>query len=111
MNEEAKNSRELKKIWSEKLAHWQISGKSGMEWCKEHGLSYKYFTYWKKELLVEQNPTEIAKQFSELVDEPSTRVSSGIRIQHEEFLLHVDIDFDAETLRRLILLLERAFPC
>lgn len=111
MDEKAKNSKELRNFWSERLAHWQMSGKNGAQWCKEQKLSYQYFKYWKKELLVEQNPTKIAKQFSELVDEPSTNINSGIRIQHEEFLLHVDIDFDAETLRRLILLLERAFPC
>ena len=111
MNEKAKKSKALKEFWSERLAHWQISGKNGMQWCKEQGLSYGHFNYWKKELLIEQNPTEISKQFSELEDEPSGKISSGIRIQHEEFLLHVDVDFDAETLRRLILLLERAFPC
>jgi len=111
MDEKAKKSRELKKFWSEKLAHWQISGKSGTQWCKEQGLSYHYFNHWKKVLLVEQNPTKIAEQFSELVDEPSRAEDSGVKIQYEDLLLHVDIDFDGETLRRLILLLQRAFPC
>jgi hypothetical protein len=111
MDEKAKNSKELKKFWSEQLAHWQISGKSGPQWCKEQRLSYQYFTYWKKTLLVEQNPTKIANPFSELVDETSRSENSGIKIQYEELLLHVDIDFDGETLRRLILLLERGFPC
>ncbi|MCB1116526.1 MAG: hypothetical protein KDK71_08660 [Chlamydiia bacterium] len=111
MNEAAKNSKELRKFWSEKLAAWQLSGKNGAEWCREQKLSYQYFTYWKKELLVEQNPTTIASQFTELVDELPETKDSGIKIQYDDLLLHVDIDFDSETLRRLILLLQRALPC
>ena len=111
MDEKARNSKELRNFWSEKLAHWQMSGKNGAQWCREQKLSYQYFTYWKKELLVEHNPTKIASQFSELIDEPSENEGSGIKIQYEELVLRVDVDFDGETLRRLILLLRRAFPC
>lgn len=111
MDERAKNSKELRKFWEEQLAHWQISRKDGKQWCKEQKLSYQYFTYWKKALLVEKDSREIASQFTELVDEPLETKNSGIKIQCEDFLLHVDVDFDSETLRRLILLLQRAFPC
>lgn len=111
MYKKATNSRELKTFWKEKIAHWQISGKTGAEWCREQGISYHSFTQWKKTFLVEANPIKIAEQFSELVDEPSKAEDSGIKVQCEELLLHVDIDFDGETLRRLILLLQRAFPC
>jgi len=110
MDEKAKNSRELKKFWSEKIAHWQISGKSGSQWCREQGLSYQYFNHWKKTLLT-QDSTKIADQFTELVDDSPDEGKSGIKIQYEDLLLHVDIDFDGETLRRLLLLLTRAFPC
>jgi hypothetical protein len=111
MDKTAKNSKELRKFWSAKLAEWQISGKNGSQWCKEEGLSYQYFTYWKKTLLVEQDSSKIASQFTELVDEPSETKDSGIKIQCNDLLLHVDMGFDSETLRRLILLLQRAFPC
>ena len=111
MDKTAKNSKELRKFWSAKLAEWQISGKNGTQWCKEEGLSYQYFTYWKKTLLVEKDSSEIASQFTELVDEPSEIKDSGIKIQCNDLLLHVDVDFNSEALRRLILLLQRALPC
>lgn len=111
MDKVAKNSRELRKFWSEKLAQWQLSGKNGSQWCKEQKLSYQYFIYWKKVLSVEQESREIASQFTELVDEPLETKNSGIKIQCDDLFLHVNVDFDSETLRRLILLLQRAFPC
>ena len=111
MEEAAKNSKELRKFWEEQLAHWQISGKNGKQWCKEQKLSYQYFTYWKKTLLVEQDASRIASQFTELIDEPLETKDSGIKIQCNDLLLHVEVDFNSETLRRLILLLQRAFPC
>lgn len=103
---------DLKKFWSEKLAHWQMSGKNGAQWCREQGLSYKHFNHWKKALMVEGDPQKIAEQFTELTDEPlEESTGSGIKLQCKGFLLHVDVDFDGETLRRLILLIMRAFPC
>ena len=87
------------------------SGKNGKQWCKEQKLSYQYFTYWKKTLLVEQDASRIASQFTELIDEPLETKDSGIKIQCNDLLLHVEVDFNSETLRRLILLLQRAFPC
>ena len=111
MKETAKNSKELRKFWRGKLADWQISGKSGAQWCKEEGLSYHYFTYWKKALLVEREPIKIIDGFTELVDKTSKSEGSGIKIQYDDLLLAVDINFDVETLRRLILLLRRVFPC
>lgn len=111
MDKVAKNSKELRKFWSEKLAQWQLSRKNGSQWCKEQKLSYQSFTYWKKVLLVEQESREIASQFTELVDKPLETKDSGIKIQCDDLLLHVDVDFNSETLRRLILLLQRAFSC
>jgi hypothetical protein len=111
MDKTAKNSKELREFWREKLAQWQLSGKNGSQWCREQQLSYQYFSYWKRTLLVEQDAREIASQFTELVNEPLETKASGIKIQCDDLFLHVDVDFDSETLRRLILLLQRAFPC
>ena len=36
--------------WQVHLDAWQSSGKTQVAYCREHGLVYCQFTYWKKKL-------------------------------------------------------------
>ena len=118
MDKEAKTSSVLRKFWKEKLEEWEASGKSGARWCQEQQLSYHYFTHWKKILLSDKktpepktlpDPKELSS-FTELSDSPSGIEGSGVKIQHENFMLHLDRNFDPKSLGRILLLL-RTFSC
>ena len=37
--------------WSSHIAEWEASGKSQAGYCREHGLSWKQFYYWKRKHL------------------------------------------------------------
>lgn len=37
-------------VWKEKLAECQASGKTNEEWCKEQGIPYSTYRYWKCKL-------------------------------------------------------------
>ena len=37
-------------VWKEKLAECQASGKTNEEWCKEQGIPYSTYRYWKGKL-------------------------------------------------------------
>lgn len=118
MDKEAKTSKLLRDFWKEKLEAWEASGKSGSLWCKEQQLSYHYFTHWKKILLSEKKPPEAKispdpkelSSFTELSDSPSGTEGSGVKIQHKNFILHLDRNFDPQSLGRILLLL-RSFAC
>lgn len=36
--------------WKEMLQEWHLSGLSGTVWCKQKGISYIQFLYWRKRL-------------------------------------------------------------
>lgn len=36
--------------WQQQLEHWQDSGLSGSVFCRQHGLPYHQFTYWRRKL-------------------------------------------------------------
>lgn len=118
MDKEAPTSKVLRAFWKEKLEDWEASGKSGALWCKEQQLSYHYFTHWKKILFSEKKNPEPKtlpdpkepSSFTELSDSPSGIEGSGVKIQHENLIIHLDRNFDPKSLGRILLLL-RTFAC
>jgi hypothetical protein len=36
--------------WSARLSAWRSSGKSGAAWCRDHGIGYYQFQYWRDKL-------------------------------------------------------------
>lgn len=37
-------------FWQQTLADWEASGLSGAAFCRQHGLGYHQFSYWRKKL-------------------------------------------------------------
>ena len=116
MGNAEKNSKVLRDFWKGKIEAWEGSGKSGARWCKEHELSYYYFTHWKRILSSEKKPSESNaspdpkehSSFTELSDSPSAIEGSGIKIQCESIILHIDRNFDPQSLGRILRLLRNS---
>lgn len=45
---------EKRRKWAQHIGGWKTSGKSQAEYCREHGLSWKRFYYWKNKLMTKQ---------------------------------------------------------
>ncbi|MBT3473133.1 MAG: IS66 family insertion sequence element accessory protein TnpB [Gammaproteobacteria bacterium] len=43
-------SQQRHNYWQQQIEQWHRSGHSGMQFCREHDLSYHCFTYWRKKL-------------------------------------------------------------
>ena len=99
-----------KKIWKAHLQAWRKSGLSGMEYCRQHTLSYHAFNYWKKKYH-RPAPPEIS-----FVPVPAKRVmpSAELRISGSplkvevgnRFKVEVRDGFSSQTLSSLISTLE-----
>jgi len=97
-----------KKIWKAHLQAWRKSGLNGMEYCRQHTLSYHAFNYWKKKYH-RPAPSDIS-----LVRVPVKRVMatagfSGSPLKIEvgnRFKVEVQDGFSPQTLSNLISTLE-----
>ena len=45
--------------WEEHLQDWQNSTQSQSAYCREHGLNYHRFTYWRRKLMPKDNPVKV----------------------------------------------------
>jgi len=98
-----------RRTWKQHLADWQSSGFTQTDYCRAHGLKPHQFTYWKRRFqqtatqprflpvgVVDPAPPE-----SVVVPSPLTIVAgNGIRI-------HIGDDFNAATLKRLLVTLDQ----
>ncbi len=92
-----KNNQNLSKNqrWEVCISTWKASGKSARQWCKERSISPSTFRYWQDKFSPEKlDPIA----FVEIPQEQS----AGIKIQCQEFEIHVDKEFDQETLSRCL---------
>ena len=57
------------RYWEEQMVAWQASGVSGQAYCKDQGLVYHQFTYWRKKLLAtdDQSALETSAGFAQAV--------------------------------------------
>ena len=75
--------------WQQQLAAWQATGQSGAAFCREHGLTYHRFCYWRRKLITAQLPqttsssgfARVVSAQSPVVEELSLSLPSGIAIR------------------------------
>ena len=82
--------------WSDRLAAWQTSGKTGAAWCRDNGIGYYQFQYWRDKLR-RTKPGASVGQFV-----PLTIVAPPLRLECNGVLLHVASGFDPNLLREVI---------
>lgn len=90
-----KNSSEKSLEWSEKLKQQLLSGKSAASWCKEEGISYNTFQYWKSRFSRQNNPKASERPFIEL---PQESFQGWIEILLPGAKLTISKDFDRGAL-------------
>lgn len=91
-----------RQMWITNLADWRLSGLNGAAWCRERGIAYPVFLYWKRKLVLES----ASGQFVEITnpEDPSLVLEcNGVAIR-------LSAKFDAELLKNCLLTLKR-LPC
>ena len=94
-------SEKQKNEWKEKVLNQEASGLSIKRWCRENGESAYIFHYWKSKLFQKELTQD---SFIEIKNnEPLKRSEeSGVQIEYEGFLLHLEKDFDSFSLVRCL---------
>lgn len=114
--------------WRERLAAWRQSGLSQQAFCQAHGFSVSSFSHWKSKLARRDGGRgpEAAVEKRAVVEDPAPlrwtevrvgrsggeiplrdRESSGFEIvMARGCSVRLGADFDAEALRRLLVVLE-----
>jgi len=125
MSAAAKAGRDSQAKWRQHVAAWRASGKSQAAYCREHGLGYYRFHYWKRKFgkaqdnprlrlvpvsgLNTESPTVPADseeveciQTGQITAEPNAPTKSGIRLLIREITIELDTEFDDSALAQAI---------
>ncbi len=81
--------------WPDRLAAWRQSGKTGAAWCRDNGIGYYQFQYWRDKLRPEAE--ERSGHFV-----PFTVTATPLRLEYNGVYLHVSSGFDPNLLRDVI---------
>lgn len=82
--------------WSVRISAWQSSGKSGAAWCRDNGIGYYQFQYWRDKL----QHSGLHKKAGQFV--PLKIASPSLRIECNGTYLHVSSGFDPVLLREVV---------
>jgi hypothetical protein len=81
--------------WKEMLQEWHLSGLSGAAWCKEKGVAYIQFLYWRRRLEPSSSPKPKFNPFIELEEESN---DTWIEISLEGAHIRISKNFDRGAL-------------
>jgi hypothetical protein len=99
--------REKRRLWEEHLQRWKSSGFSQAEFCSKYGLSLKSFGYWKRKLMSSKAAVSLV-ELPISMSAPVFPLPRPIQLRiNEKFRIEIERGFDAETLRRLVEVLDR----
>lgn len=92
-----------RQAWIDHLAHWRLSGLNGAAWCRERGIAYPVFLYWKRKL---ESKLASEGQFVEITNPEET----NLILECNGITIRLSTKFDTELLKNCLLLLKR-LPC
>lgn len=81
--------------WKQALQEWRSSSLSGAAWCKEKGIPYAQFLYWRRRLELNIFPKPKPPSFVELAEEPT---DTWIEISLEGAKIKISKNFDRGAL-------------
>ncbi|MCA9438602.1 MAG: hypothetical protein KC978_22650 [Candidatus Omnitrophica bacterium] len=105
----ANRKKEGREYWRRVFGEWSSSGLSQRRFCKERGISYSTFCYWRRRMTEsettesESSPFFVPVKIKPATEQPTPsyyeiRLENGVGIR-------VSFDFESESLARLIELL------
>jgi hypothetical protein len=97
--------------WREHINRWQDSGLSHSEYCRQHGLTYHQFLYWRKKFVPKtEKPTLSLVEVSLRALDPPPEGNTGVSALRVSFRPDLGIDvlpgFDPPTLQQILIALQ-----
>ncbi len=100
--------KEKRKLWKRHIEEWRGSGSRQAEYCRQHKLSTKSFTYWKRkyrqEAVVSFVPVEVQPEAVriDLSLEKEADNASGLVLCKDGYRIEIKEDFKAEALGKVL---------
>lgn len=96
--------KEKRKLWKRHIEQWRGSGSRQAEYCRQHKLSAKSFTYWKRKYrqkaAVSFVPIEVQPEAVSLEKEADN--TSGLVLCKDGYRIEIREDFRAEALGKVL---------
>lgn len=93
--------------WRKHLQRQLRSGMTAREFCRQHGLAESAFYFWRSEIERRDRQVRVEPAFVPVVVEAlATESVIEVKLASSGHLVRVRADFDAETLKQLLALLE-----
>ena len=88
-------TKRTKEEWLSMIEQWRSSGKTIMEWCREHQIPKNSFLYWVHRKKKVTNPVTLAKEsFVELKHDLPIETPIEVKFQECNIILFKNFDTD-----------------
>ena len=96
--------------WRQHIEHWQQTGLTQTEYCRQHNLKHHQLVYWKKRFLkTETNVSFVRLKLEDLLDISSAPDQAPLcLVIDSHFKVEIRAGFDPQLLRQLIFTLRGA---
>jgi hypothetical protein len=99
--------RQGREVWRERVAHWRASGLTAREFAARHGFSANTLSWWRWQL-GRAVPVREEEKAAAIVEVVATPVDGRLELVVGDRRIRVPVNFDEDTLRRLLSVLEDA---
>lgn len=94
--------------WQKIISDWKLSGLNATKWCKANQIKYSRFQYWRHRLSDLAFPDSESKFIELSLNQKSPPNKNPIEVSVGFVKITLAVDFDEETFKRLIRILERS---
>lgn len=88
-------------LWEQHLERWSKSGGTQAEYCRQHKLSTKSFTYWKRRFS-EKSSVSFVPVRVKAEPQIATDTTSGVVISKDGYRIEIREGFKAEVLGEVL---------
>jgi hypothetical protein len=96
---------EKRRFWKKHIDAWRDGDLSQRQYCREHGLKYHRFIYWKEKFSATKAPSASLVEFSvpEMFRPPLHTQTSALKVAvGDTYKVEVDPGFDPATLKEIL---------
>ena len=88
-------------LWKQHLEEWSRSGSTQAEYCRQHKLSTKSFTYWKRRFR-QKPPVSFMPVQVKSEPQKGADISSGVVLCKEGYRIEIKEGFNPEVLGEVL---------
>lgn len=97
---------DLRSLWEQRLAEYEISGKSIKAWCQEQTIKENQFYYWRRKLRLNQAENKQPVKWLPLEVEQANLTADSIAVHVGQVTVEVKSGFNQHLFREIIQVLQ-----